>query len=41
MTAAQEYDSIRSTADTESVYDRRTIPAGMRGAAARKGEAGA
>ena len=32
MTAAQEYDSIRSTADTESVFDGRTIPAGMRGA---------
>ena len=32
MTEAQEYDSIRSTADTESVYDGRTIPAGMRGA---------
>ena len=32
MTAAQEYDSVRSTADTESVYDGRTIPAGMEGA---------
>jgi hypothetical protein len=32
MTAAQECDSIRSTAGTESVYDGRTIPAGMRGA---------
>jgi hypothetical protein len=32
MTAAREYDSVRSTADTESVYDGRTIPAGMRGA---------
>jgi hypothetical protein len=32
MTAAEEYDSIRSTADTESVYGGRTIPAGMRGA---------
>jgi hypothetical protein len=32
MTAAREYDSIRSTAGTESVYDGRTIPAGMRGA---------
>ena len=31
MTAAQEYDSVRSTTDTESVYDGRTIPAGMRG----------
>ncbi|HEY1702280.1 MAG TPA: hypothetical protein VGG75_21450 [Trebonia sp.] len=32
MTAAQECDSIRSTADSESVYDGRAIPAGMRGA---------
>lgn len=29
---AQEYDSVRSTADTESVYDGKTIPAGMEGA---------
>jgi len=32
MAAAREYDSVRSTADTESVYDGRTIPAGMTGA---------
>ena len=32
MTTAREYDSIRSTADTESTFDGRTIPAGMRGA---------
>ena len=32
MAAAEEYDSVRSTADTESVYDGRIIPAGMRGA---------
>ena len=32
MTAAQEYDPVRSTADTESTFDGRTIPAGMRGA---------
>jgi hypothetical protein len=32
MTAAREYDSIRSTDDIESVYDGRIIPAGMRGA---------
>lgn len=32
MTAAQEYDSVRSTADTESTFDARTIPAGMGGA---------
>jgi hypothetical protein len=32
MTAAREYDSIRSTADIESVFDSRTIPAGMEGA---------
>ncbi len=32
MTAAREYDSVRSTADTESTFDGRTIPAGMMGA---------
>ena len=32
MTAAQEYDSVRSTADTESTFDARTIPAEMGGA---------
>jgi hypothetical protein len=32
MTAPREYDSVRSTADTQSIFDDRTIPAGMRGA---------
>jgi hypothetical protein len=32
MTAAQEYDSVRSTADTQSIFDGRTIRAGMEGA---------
>jgi len=32
MIAAREYDSVRSTADTESTFDGRTIPAGMEGA---------
>lgn len=31
MIAAREYDSVRSTADTESTFDGRTIPAGMEG----------
>jgi hypothetical protein len=32
MTAPRELDSVRSTADTKSIFDDRTIPAGMRGA---------
>ena len=31
MTAAKEYGLIRTTAATESIFDRRTIPAGMKG----------
>lgn len=32
MTAPRELDSVRSTADTKSTFDDRTIPAGMTGA---------
>lgn len=32
MTAARPYDSVRTTAAAESLYDGRVIPAGMRGA---------
>lgn len=32
MTAAQEHDSVRPGAGTGSVFDGRTVPAGMRGA---------
>jgi hypothetical protein len=35
MTALPEFDSVRSTADTKSIFDDRTIPAGMRGAGTR------
>ena len=31
MTAAKEYGLIRTTADAESIFDGRTIPAGMKG----------
>ena len=31
MTAAREYGLIRTTADAESIFDDRTIPAGMKG----------
>jgi hypothetical protein len=31
MTVAREYGLIRTTADTESIFDGRTIPAGMKG----------
>ena len=31
MTPAKQYDSVRTTADTESIFDGRTIPAGMEG----------
>jgi hypothetical protein len=31
MTAAREYGLIRTTADTESIFDGGTIPAGMQG----------
>jgi hypothetical protein len=31
MTAARQYDSVRTTADAESIFDGRTIPAGMEG----------
>jgi hypothetical protein len=31
MTAARQYDSGRTTADVESLFDDRTIPAGMEG----------
>ena len=31
MTAAKEYGLIRTTAATESIFDGRTIPAGMKG----------
>jgi hypothetical protein len=31
MTAAQEYRLIRTTAEAESIFDDRTIPAGMKG----------
>jgi hypothetical protein len=31
MTAAKQYDSVRTTADAESIFDGRTIPAGMEG----------
>jgi hypothetical protein len=31
MTAAREYGLIRTTAATESSFDSRTIPAGMKG----------
>jgi hypothetical protein len=32
MTAARPYDSVRTTAPAESLFDGRTIPAGMQGA---------
>jgi hypothetical protein len=32
MTAPREFHSVRSTAETKSIFDDRTIPAGMRGA---------
>ena len=32
MTAARPYDSVRTTAPAESLFDGRTIPAGMEGA---------
>ena len=32
MTAAKEYGLIRTTAATESIFDGRTIPVGMKGA---------
>jgi hypothetical protein len=31
MTAAKEYGLIRTTAATESIFDSRTIPTGMKG----------
>jgi hypothetical protein len=31
MTAASEFGLIRTTADAESIFDNRTIPAGMTG----------
>jgi len=31
MTAARQYDSVRTTAATESIFDGRTIPAGAEG----------
>jgi hypothetical protein len=31
LTAAREYGLIRTTADAESIFDGRTIPAGMKG----------
>lgn len=31
MTAARQYGLIRTTADTESIFDGRTIPAGLKG----------
>ena len=31
MTAVREYGLIRTTADAESIFDGRTIPAGMKG----------
>jgi hypothetical protein len=31
MTAAREYGLIRTTADAESIFDGRTIPAGRKG----------
>ena len=31
MTTAQEFGLIRTTADSESIFDGRTIPAGMKG----------
>jgi hypothetical protein len=31
MTVARQYDSVRTTADVESLFDDRTIPAGMEG----------
>jgi hypothetical protein len=32
MSGPREFDSVRSTADTKSIFDDRAIPAGMRGA---------
>ena len=32
MTAPQPFDSVRTTAAAESIFDGRTIPAGMEGA---------
>lgn len=31
MTAARQYDSVHTTAAAESLFDGRTIPAGMEG----------
>jgi hypothetical protein len=31
MTAARQYDSVRTTVAAESLFDERTIPAGMEG----------
>jgi hypothetical protein len=31
MTAARQYDSVRTTAAAESLFDGRTIPAGTKG----------
>ena len=31
MAAAREHGLIRTTADTESIFDGRTIPVGMKG----------
>ncbi len=31
MTAARQFDSVRTTAAAESLFDGRTIPAGMEG----------
>lgn len=31
MTAARQYDSVRTTAAAESLFDGRTIPAGTEG----------
>lgn len=31
MSAVREYGLIRTTADAESIFDGRTIPAGMKG----------
>ena len=31
MTPAKQYDSVRTTADSESIFDGRTIPAGTKG----------
>jgi hypothetical protein len=31
MTAAREYGLIRTTANAQSIFDDRTIPAGMKG----------